>query len=322
MATHRATAAHEFAAIFPLHEGEPLWELSDSVKKNGLRDKIVLLGEKILDGRRRELACFRAGITPAYRNFGSRATDGDDPLEFVVDCNLHRRHLGEGERAIVAARYTSSKAGRPKEGDVTNSEAAEKFDTSERSVARAKVVNEKCTKAVQEAVSADLVSLSDAEAVAEESAGRQNKAVEAVRTGKAKTLKAALKKLDKVKATRSAPAVLKDRVGVEVPKKLRDVFADGSLAELAGLLGEAAECVEAEKWAKKVTKLCDHYPYLLAEKFHDAVLTSLEKLQLARELIENGIPYAVCPKCVGEGCQRCRQAGYVPEHRYQELKGE
>src|SRR5262245_29327156 len=105
------TPPHEYAEIFPLAEGEPLWKLSDSIKKNKQRDPCVTLHGKMLDGRRRELACIRAGVKCKYRKFGSRETDGDDPLEFVFDANYHRRHLGEGDRALAAARYATAKQG-------------------------------------------------------------------------------------------------------------------------------------------------------------------------------------------------------------------
>ena len=104
----QTTPVHDYAAIFPLTEGQPLWDLSDRIKLNGLREPIVLLDGKILDGRRRELGCLRAGVDPKYRKFGSRKEDGNDPLEFVIDLNLHRRHLGEGDRALAAARYATA----------------------------------------------------------------------------------------------------------------------------------------------------------------------------------------------------------------------
>jgi hypothetical protein len=46
---------------------------------------------------------------------------------------------------------------------------------------------------------------------------------------------------------------------------------------------------------------------------HDALETLLSAL-------EAGLPYAVCPACEGNGCERCRQAGYLPEHAYLDLR--
>lgn len=152
MTTHEP---HPYACIFELAEGPPLWALADHIKEFGQQEPIVLLDNKILDGRRRELGCLRAGVAPRYRNFGSRASDGDDPLEFVMAHNYHRRSQTDIQRAFSAGKYATHKAGRPKpprnaeiisgaaesqESVPTNAEAATKFEVSEAKVERAKQV--------------------------------------------------------------------------------------------------------------------------------------------------------------------------------------
>lgn len=207
MAKRATTPAHEYAAIFPLHDGQPLWDLAERIKKFGQREPIVLLDGKILDGRRREMACFHAGVEPSYRNFGSRKSDGGDPLEFVYDLNYHRRHMAEGDRAMSAARYAKARVGNPNlsKNDVfsqssqvetiglTNAQAAEKFEVSEAAVDRAKVVITNGTPTLQAAVAEEVVTLSDAAKVAKAPPEVQEKAIESVRNGTAKSAAAAVR---------------------------------------------------------------------------------------------------------------------------------
>lgn len=211
------TPAHEYAEIFSLHEGQSLYDLADRIKANGLREPIVLLDGKVLDGRRRERACLRAGVEPRYRDFGSQESDGADPLEFVIDLNLHRRHLGDGERQLAAARYATAKRGRestsPKKDVIsqvdklpettqeqtppaktqTRRAAAERFNVSEQAVDRGKVVISGGTESLREAVANDEITVSDAARVAKESPEVQDQAVEDVRQGKARTATGAVR---------------------------------------------------------------------------------------------------------------------------------
>jgi hypothetical protein len=93
---------HPLADIFPLIEGDELDQLVSSIRQSrGPREPIILYEDKILDGRNRARACAALGIEPSYRPL--RQCDGD-PLTFVVDKNLHRRHLDDRQRASVAAK--------------------------------------------------------------------------------------------------------------------------------------------------------------------------------------------------------------------------
>ncbi len=259
MTSDKSTPPHEYAAIFALHEGQPLWDLSDRIKANGLREDIVTLDGKILDGRRRELGCFRAGVTPRYRKFGSRKSDGTDPLEFVIDTNLHRRHLGEGERAMAAARYATAKRGGNRENEPisrnanmgnSRSEAAERFDTSEAKVDRAKVIISHGTPELQEAVEEGTISVTDGATVAKESPNVQNDAVDAVKNGKAKTATKAAEQA-KPKTPKSGTPVYDDRIIDKLIGQLVRAFDERGTARGKGQ--EHKNCIAAmnsviERW--------------------------------------------------------------------------
>ena len=66
---------------------------------------------------------------------------GRDPAGFVVSLNLHRRHLSESQRAMVAARLATLGEGRPSGGTasidaVSQDKAAELLNVGKRSVER------------------------------------------------------------------------------------------------------------------------------------------------------------------------------------------
>jgi len=89
---------HPLAALFPLMTGAAFEDLRASIASNGLREPIVLHEGMVLDGRNRLRACEETGTPPRFREL-----DGADPLAFVLDANLHRRHLSESQRAAVGA---------------------------------------------------------------------------------------------------------------------------------------------------------------------------------------------------------------------------
>lgn len=89
---------HPLANLFPLIEGTEFDALVASIQENGQRELIVLLDGKILDGRNRYRACLAAQIEPVTIDY-----DGKDPVRFVMDMNLNRRHLNASQRAMIGA---------------------------------------------------------------------------------------------------------------------------------------------------------------------------------------------------------------------------
>jgi len=129
---------HEIADIFPLIKGPEFDELCNDIETHGLREPIWLYEGKILDGRNRHEACQITG-TPIQ----SRDYEGDDPVGFVLSLNLHRRHLSESQRGMVAASIANLQNGGDRLTDqsanlqsasVSRSEAAKKLNVSERTV--------------------------------------------------------------------------------------------------------------------------------------------------------------------------------------------
>lgn len=89
---------HEAANIFPLDEAH-LNDLAEDIKTFGLQVPIETLDGKIIDGRRRYLACQKAEVEPEYKSV--KVTD---PIAHVISLNKHRRHLTPGQLSMVGAR--------------------------------------------------------------------------------------------------------------------------------------------------------------------------------------------------------------------------
>lgn len=89
---------HRLAKYFPSLEGEDFDLLVESIRKNGQRVPIVTHEGKILDGINRYRACERLGIEPEHREL----PEGTDPLQYVVDMNVRRRHMDTSQRAMLA----------------------------------------------------------------------------------------------------------------------------------------------------------------------------------------------------------------------------
>jgi DNA modification methylase len=191
---------HEYANLFPMVTGSDFEGLKEDIKENGLLNPVVLYEGKILDGRNRFRACQEIGQQPEFEDY-----EGDNPLEYVISLNLHRRHLNESQRAMVAARLANiqvgSTGGRAKIDSAnlqsqSRAEAAEKLNVSERSVNTAKKVQTKAIPEVQEKVNQGQLAVSAASEIADQPEEVQHKLIQKLETGEAKNVKQAKRQFE------------------------------------------------------------------------------------------------------------------------------
>jgi ParB-like chromosome segregation protein Spo0J len=87
--------------------GSEFDDLVADIRENGQREPIVVHDGLILDGRNRYRACQVLGFEPMMVEWDQHGT----PEAFVTSMNLHRRHLNESQRALIAAKITNMKRG-------------------------------------------------------------------------------------------------------------------------------------------------------------------------------------------------------------------
>ena len=152
---------HPLANIFPLIEGQAYQDLMADVLKHGVREPVWLYEGQILDGRNRYRAATAMGVECPVREY-----DGEDPTGFVVSLNLHRRHLSESQRAMVAAKLADLGKGERQDRSIdlstTQAQAAGMLNVSVPSIKRARVVVEHGSAELTQAVESGAVSVSAA----------------------------------------------------------------------------------------------------------------------------------------------------------------
>lgn len=167
---------HPAAAIFPLLNDAELQALAEDIRTNGLREPVWLHADgRLIDGRNRWRACERIGLMPESRVYRG---DDADVVAFVVSLNLHRRHLNESQRAMVAARIATLgrggdrgnqfTGGKAPIGGMPQPKAAELLNVGERSVQRAREVQQSGAPELVEAVERGEVAVSTAAVIAQE----------------------------------------------------------------------------------------------------------------------------------------------------------
>ena len=192
----------DLAMIFTQQSPSELRALGDSIRERGLQKPIVLWQGQIIDGRHRYEACMEAGVAPHFMEIPG----GLDPLEYVLDENLFRRHMSESQRAISSHRlWEESSRGWPGLGQqetcanlhrFSQQEAAERFNVSRRMLDHARRVMGQDSQAVPElrrAAEQGTLAVSDAAKVANEPPDIQLRALELVHSGRSRTIAAAAK---------------------------------------------------------------------------------------------------------------------------------
>ena len=197
---------HEAAGLFPLMKGHEFTALVEDIRQNGLKEPIWLFEGKILDGRNRYKACQELGIEPETRDW---LGDLDRLLSHVVSLNLHRRHLNESQKAMVAARLANISHGGdrrsdqaanlqfgPKTNSLTVCDVADQLAVSPRTVETARKVLKHGAPEVIDAVERGVVSVSDAAAVVERPTQAQTALLSEVMGGSTKKLRSAARQHD------------------------------------------------------------------------------------------------------------------------------
>ena len=335
-----APGLHEVARLFPPMTQAEFEALKEDIGRHGLREPITTSEGEIVDGIHRDRACRELGIEPRYVEWSGEGS----LLDFAVGRNLHRRHLTESQRAMVAARIANLAGGRPaktaRKEAVSEAEAAARMKVGRSSVQKAKQVLGRGDPGLVAAVERDEVSVSAAARVAE--LGREEQA-EVVAQGPA-AIKARARQLRRGEGaedrgahrpctTATVPTPSRSTSSGSTPSRVNAVQAgaegpQGDRAWLEGLpvrarlRDPAAFDREALGW-RRLQPLLDR-----ARREHPGfdgevplrMFSSASRPQLLSHVASLGHPrdWRVCPSCGGTGagdrggrCESCRGDGFV-----------
>ena len=124
---------HPVAQLFPMLDAERLDALAEDIKEHGQLHPIVLDREgRILDGRNRAYACWKAGVEPEYVTW-----EGEDMAGYALAANGQRRDLSQGAKAMIAVAAESSQVGNKANGRTL----ARRVGVDENRISEARIVH-------------------------------------------------------------------------------------------------------------------------------------------------------------------------------------
>lgn len=176
---------HPASEIFPLMGLAEFEGLKADIEANGQIEPIVTYKGQIIDGRNRFKACEELGIKPKYWEWPRDS----DPVDYVVSLNLHRRHLSESQRTMVAVEIANMKKGDNQHASIeatSQTKAAKQVGVSRSSVQRGTQVKEKGISALSEAVKQGAISVNEAATIAEKPKSEQKEIVKLPTTSEAR----------------------------------------------------------------------------------------------------------------------------------------
>ncbi len=175
---------HPAASIFPMMADPELDELASDIGEHGLEHPIVRYKNQVLDGRNRLEACRRAGVEPKFTEWSGKGS----MVQWILSMNLHRRHLSDSQRAVIAAKVAQELTVEGKQRSARNlrnsgsvlenrdpesraqgssaEKAAKLLNVSRDATAKAATVVKKGSKKLVDAVTEGKVSLDAASKVA------------------------------------------------------------------------------------------------------------------------------------------------------------
>ena len=228
------------ALMFPPLSPARYARLLASIRAHGLRRPIVVWRGQVIDGLHRLKACLEAGVEPRYEFLD----EGEDPFEYLADENISLRAMTQNEKALAAYLMSQySTPGRPRTAaansaemrNITQGEAAELVGVSTRLVSDAsRVLSEDspAVPALREAVREWRIRCNDAAKVVARPPEMQNRAVDLVVRGEAKTIQGAVQRVEQETARAEEAAALAD-----IPARPPDETTALHAATVAGLHG-------------------------------------------------------------------------------------
>jgi ParB-like chromosome segregation protein Spo0J len=255
---------HPAADLFPMIEGKAWEEFKEDIRKNGFLESITLYRGQILDGRNRYRAAIELG---KLDELGVAEFDDDhdfDPFQWVLSQNLHRRHLTESQRGMVAARLAKLNIGvnqfTKEDGQIcppSIEEAAEQLRVSRSTVKNAKSVIEHGSPELIAAVERGEVAVSKAAKIAKEKKQAAKKS---------KWLKDELERKKSVESGRAVVANLSrdtnliqwaEQQGLAVQIDRKTKYGNPFVLDQDGDRGFVCDCYEQDYLPKKKSILKD-----------------------------------------------------------------
>lgn len=287
--------SHPYAELFPMLTPEEITELAQDILQNGQRAAIVLHEGKILDGRNRYAACLEAKILPVFKDL----PPGKDALAWVMSANLHRRHITQSQRAMIAAKLETMLPGRP----IVNKEATGPIYAA----------NEQVTQAIPRKVASRMASASVRSTTRAAKVLAESPALTAQVEAGAITVTDAVKELTALHAELAPKlgpeklAPILDANGREVPEKLRALWVRAGT--------ESKELIRRLRALKSVFEDAEQAEDLaFVEMSCQTATGSLESVITG---VKRVTPYALCPTCSGvfvSTCDACKGKGYVSKY--------
>lgn len=166
---------HPAADLFPMMQGIQWENFKEDIRQNGFQESVTLYKNQILDGRNRYKAAIELNMLDDLPIAEIDDDTNFDPYQWVISRNLHRRHLNESQRGMVAAKLAKLQHGGDRKSDeikvsidTSMEKAAEQLQVGRATVARAKTVLANGSPELIEAVEQGKVAVSKAAAVAKE----------------------------------------------------------------------------------------------------------------------------------------------------------
>ncbi len=179
---------HPVACCWPEDMTGPDWEdFCQDIKEYGLKVAIETWQGQVIDGRRRQTACFLMGVLPVYHEWDGKGS----MTSHVASLNFHRRDLDPETKDLVAARlipfFEAECLGRMQAGTLASAaargkaaeQAAKATGSSRAGAERARKVLKKGGKQLVQALENGKVSTSKAARLADLSPREQVKMIAA-----------------------------------------------------------------------------------------------------------------------------------------------